>query len=842
MDPAVLDSQAVVVLLAADSPERVAALLGSPPLAGSPVVVAPYGEAAERVAAVARALGAFAVVEAASDRWRALASAWAAAPIRNDVLLLAQEAVLAPGWAEAARGAFTPSGLATGAGASPYRGLPISIVAPVSEQASSTDQRISLSADDVRLGVDGYAHNRRATFGAIVSPLAVPAPLAVFVGGAARPILGLRPECGPWMFADLVELGRRLGIGSAVAEGWYVGSTAPASTRPERPADPGRAWYERSPGGARVWGVVRVVFRALRDLTLLRATLARLGPSVDGIALVAASNPLEIQSDPGWRKALSTSGALDAIDRELLQRCDGADESRVLDALRTWARVVSRADRVVAGIWSRAAGEAREREFGLGLVTAAEPTAEREGRLWCLRVEPGELVEQTGSDPASTRSFLHRICAHPSPSVSAYDVALLTLWDGPRSVREDAPWGDGGTWKGGPSEPRLFRVGASTSIPSSAKDPAVAPEATRVANLRLYDARLIREIDRGALLGLRRGDEAVRLARASTATRIGLHVLCYEREAPEDLARWLDELHGLIDLSVLVWTGGDRVSDDVIDLAERAGARLVRHPLNDDLAKARNTGIETIAANGCAWALFVDPDEWLTDPRTDAIAIRRMAESDRAGWLFQVANYVPAGEPTISDSIRMSSTRPEMRMSGRVHEGFGAGIKAIQARGEHPRLAYARFVLQHRGMALGAERTAEKLAKYEALLRLELSENPENTGAWVSLAWHLDNDGHRELAEEAYRRALACAGTAYLPFREVAVQRLREARVAMRECVERLTPDHQYARHANELLRLLDRYAPDAVVMPSHRTPPEPLPPFPGRVTSAGYDPGGEGA
>lgn len=844
-----------ICVLAADSPERVAALLTSPALSGITVIVSSYGPVAAKVGDVAVALGS-SYAGAFGDRWAAFAGGLARGGGANDaVLLLGQEAVLAADWLAAARSALEPSAIATKAGPKPYWGTlsrrpnvgrVIRIVAPVSEQASSADQRISLSAEDLGLGVDGYAQSRRAVFGSIVSPLAMPCPLALFI--EAGPALELRPECGPWTFADLVVRMKAEGVGTCVAEGWYVGSVSPAAARPETPAASGREPFAALHSSRRephVWGAVRIGWRTLREMALTRASLARLGPSVDGIVLLVATNPLEVQDDQGW-KAAKTSGALDAIDRDLLQRCDGADEGRVLDAVRAWALAVSRADRAVATIRPGPPDDRRDRETLAGLLYVADPTAANEHRLWALRIEPGELVEQTGDTPESTRAFLRRICAHPSPVVAAYDVATLTLWDGPRSVREDPPWGDGGSWRGGPSEPRLYRVGPDLVFTEGSPDPVAAPEAVRVANLRVYDVRLLREVDRSALLGVRRsGEEQVKLAQAPTRTRIGLHVLAYEREAPEDLARWLDELHGLLSYSVIVWTGAPTIPSEVIDLAERAGAALVPHELRDHLAAARNVGIERVAAARCAWALFVDPDEWLTDPRADAIALRRMAESTRAGWLFQVANYVESGEPTISDSVRMSSTRPEMRMNGRVHEGFSDGIRAIQARGEHPRLTYARFVVQHRGMRLGASRTAEKLAQYDRLLRLELAENPRNPGAWVSLAWHLDNDGHRELAEEAFRRAVDCAGTAYLPFREVAVQRLREARVALRECVERLTPDHQYARHATELLRLLDRYAPDAVRMPSLGTPPEPLPPYPGpagETEPTGYDPGEGGA
>lgn len=860
----------VVVLLAADAPERVAALLSSPALIGAPVIVCPYGPRAEAVARVAEALGA-ATAGVSGDRWQALADGMSVAKFSrvtpghasSDVLLLSQEAVLTSDWRSAARGALHPSGLAVAEGGAVYSGGPVGLVAPVSEQARSADQRIALSEADVALGTEAYAHNRRSVFGAVVSPLAVPGELALFVSGALLETgVRLRPDRGAWAFADLVLQASECGFGSVTAEGWYVGSSVPVPTRPEQPGElSGRlAFYGPSSGslpGPRIWGLLRLGFRSLRDLSLIRATLGRLGPSVDGLAVVIVSNPLEVQSDPGWKQARDR---MDPADKDLLRACDGADPNGVVRAVIAWiARLTGgtggSGPRVVASVWTRPPTEAGERLVPILLAVGAEPQRAAAGVLWGLRVEPGELVEQVPGDDRATHRFLLRACAHPNHAVSAYDIATHTLWDGPQTVREDAPWGDGGSWRGGPSSTRLYRITTATVLPvleernggRALPDPAFAPEAIRALNLRLYDARLIRSLDRDALLGLRRVEEGLRVSRASTATRIGLHMLVYERENPEDVARWLDETHGLVDAAFLVWTGSGAESEPTrsffAKLALRHHGAIVDHALDDDLAGARNRGIAEVASAGCHWALFFDPDEWLLDPRADAGALRRMAESARAGWLVQVANYTETGQPTISDSIRMSSTRPEMRMTGRVHEGFGDALKAIQARGEHPRLAYARFVLQHRGMNLGALRTAEKLARYDGLLRRELAEHPDNPGAWVSLAWHLDNDGHREMAEEALQRAALCAGSAYLPFRELAVQRLREARRYLEACVERLSPDHQYAKHAGDLLRLLVANAPDAIPMPSHGTAPDPLPPFPGRASSpppntgAGYDP-----
>ena len=257
-------------------------------------------------------------------------------------------------------------------------------------------------------------------------------------------------------------------------------------------------------------------------------------------------------------------------------------------------------------------------------------------------------------------------------------------------------------------------------------------------------------------------------------------------------------------------------------------ARIVHHPLRDNLAAARNAGIDALSENkSLTWAWFVDPDEWFDKPLHDAQAMRRMAESVRYGYLVQTCNYRQSGPPSVSDSVRISRLLPTIRMDGRVHEGFSDAWKRLQAAGIHPRLVYAPFMVQHRGMAFSADRMREKLEKYEHLLRLELADKPENPGAWTSLAMHLMNDGHKDLAVECLRRGVACAGTSYLPYRELAYWHLREAQALLDQSIDRLSEGHQWYKMAAELQRVLRKHVePASIVAPVSDRPVASLPNF----------------
>jgi hypothetical protein len=384
--------------------------------------------------------------------------------------------------------------------------------------------------------------------------------------------------------------------------------------------------------------------------------------------------------------------------------------------------------------------------------------------------------------------------------------------------------------------------------------------------------RFLRPVDRESR-GLIGSEDSLRVRAWRARCGIGLHCLVYEREEPEDIARWLDHVHGVVDKAVLVWTDewseSDKLwteheshrsgatmadwpktgpSEALMDIAWMHGAEWVHQPLDDHLAQARNAGIDTLeearqtTEPGLAWAWFVDPDEWLQSAAVDCRAIRAMAESDRWGWLFQTANYRNNGKtPMVSDSVRMSRLDDDcsMRMDGRVHEGFSSSLHAFGEKGIHPRWAYAPFVVQHRGMAFDEVRMGEKLDHYEHLLRLELDERPHNPGAWVSLGWHYMNDGHTGQGLECYRRGIACAGRSYLPFKELAYHHLREARLLMEQCVDRLEPGHQFYDLAGQLHGMLRAHAPPHPVIARREGAPEPLPkwPEPDVLGSSGYDP-----
>lgn len=654
----------------------------------------------------------------------------------------------------------------------------------------------------------------------------------------------------------------------------------------------------------KVVGVYRVKVETGNDIGYLRASLVGMSRLVDGFAILLTENPAECSRSPDFRATLPT---LADHDREWLQACVEAGRAggtaalaAVAEATRRWVIRTLRAFAAQGGgkevpvkvkCWD---GEFNEREERNAVIALGESM----GADWLWSVDHDELPEER-----VRRYHLDRWLSHPDPMVAEWDFSWLNHWDSERMIRVDSPWGDAvngrPTYKGGMHGFRLWRVNRATPRRIQAGGfnglhcgncPEMGMEAKRVAGFRFRHLGYLRHFDR--VRKLRRygeqdpnpdpwlvgNDGYGHLVQEEGAVfypyvevnGVGLHVLVYEKEDPDDIGRLLDQLYGVVDAVVLVWTGEWTEEDqrwlsdpeapwkegewpstgpsrELAKFASLFKARMIHHPLAENIAEARNAGISELArlssgeapeVPGLGWALFLDPDEHLQAPHEDAVAIRRMAEvSNGWGWLFRFHNLQPGDRhPTASESLRMSRLDPEgiMRMNGRVHEGFDRATQLLVGRGEHPQLRYAPFVILNAGQKVTDERMEEKLQHYVHLLRRELEDDPFSAKAWVSLGLHAENQGDQEAAMECYQRAMLCPGNSYLPFKEAALYHLRMARLLTAEVVERTAGAHGYHRIATEQLDWLRENAPERPLVGLARVKPEsrqglgfPLPEFP---------------
>lgn len=741
------------------------------------------------------------------------------------VAVVSDDARVASGWLLELRKALAAESVMTGEIG--WRGGDygmIGFAGPVTDQTQIIAQRIELTEGEVAGGLDRYAADRRAhlegcaSVAELIDGFCLLGTAQAWTAVSRWDGAALEEGLGSWAWADLFVRARRMRQRVVVAEGCYIGRARTIRTGAWDAGDGAdRIAFYRTHAqtqAPKVIALVRARIGSLQQLQTLRGVVASLAPRCDGVAVLLGNNPLDIQDDPGFQAAAKAGGGgvVSPADLTMLRACSGASPDRVARAFGEWCVTMGRAAggqgfQALARAWDGVPDEFGER-------CALHEMGARLGATWILSVEQDEILEES-----VTRAFLHRLAQHPDPSVRAYDLALLTAWDSPTLIREDAPWGDGGTWRGGPSAVRMWRAGElpmrTTDGNGVSAGPVIGEDGVRIASIRVRKFGLLRAADRAAR-GVVDSGESIRCYAYQPENRAGFHQLVYSRENADDVARWLDVAHGLCDRAVLVWTEEELPPEDSPwrTLTDTWGAMLVHQPLRDDLARARNEGIDVLRlGGGLTWGWFTDPDEWFAQPLADAKAMRRMFESSRWGWLWQVANYRADGPPTVSDSVRVSRLDPAMRMDGRVHEGFSGALAALTDRGIHPRLVYAPFVAQHRGMAFAAERIREKLDKYERMLRLELEDNQHNPGAWVSLGWHYLNDGHEAEGVECLHRAVACAGRSYLPFRELAYHHLRIARSLIAASRDRLTTGHQWWKASEELAQVLARVAPDLPVM-----------------------------
>ncbi len=382
-------------------------------------------------------------------------------------------------------------------------------------------------------------------------------------------------------------------------------------------------------------------------------------------------------------------------------------------------------------------------------------------------------------------------------------------------------------------------------------------------------------------------DEEMLLSAFDPENGIGLHLLLHEGESADDLGRMLDGLYGVLDRVVLVWTGawkdkdkgwtramppGMAMPDDwepkagdgvtrrgwpwdyreawpptgpslpMAKMAAHFGCEWLHQPLEDNLGAARNAGLEALHGTpGMGWGLFLDPDEQL--PANAPIILRRMAEArDAWGWMFRFQNLMPDNEWNRSESVRMSRLDPEkvMRLHGRIHETFGRAVRHLLDAGYGHVLRVCPFKVLNTGMAKDPETMQRKLDWYRDLLEQQLYEDPHDPGAWVSLGLSWANEGCMETAAECLSRGVLCADKEYLPFQEMGMHLLRQARHFFAEAVERME-GHSMRKPWQEVVAFIEKAGPPmkilgTVGMEGHRSWTDQearkmLPPFGGTVS-----------
>ncbi len=717
-------------------------------------------------------------------------------------------------------------------------GVEIGVCGVCLNNTDNPDQLVVLSDAELSVPIGEYAGRRLTWFtGTFVTVPYVDGSL-VCMWPSVRRILSkkkvLNPDLGDYAWQDLSARLMAEGISTVASQSVFATVT---KERPMKPQHVGsvqdrlRYYAQHQKDGNKTLCVIyRASLHSVHDLAIMKRSIIKSSDICDYMVIVLKSNPLEIQSHPEYKASKST---LSVSEKRLFEGCDNADKVKVEKEFVAWVHRTINTKKnsmtKIAVTIPLTTSQTDDINEGIKMADMMGPDA-------ALFLESDEMI-----DHQLTKSRIIQLINHPDPLKTAFDFEVNYHWDSPSLIRTGPPFGRDSNYNNAPHRVRLFRK-SGKKLPRCAPAkgpiqnmpvPNVPEGCVAVSGYRIQAFSLLRPADR-ARMGLRSSEEHFSVSSYIKDTSLGFHFLCYENESPDDVARWLSEVMPIAESMVMVWTGFWN-DDDMVWLSDESalksedwpetgpsrelavvcrifGCDIVYRPLNDNIAEARNAGIDTLSnKTRVKWAMFVDPDEWLRSPQRDLRCIRSMTASERLGYIFKVANYrSDESGPTISDSVRISRADKSlgMRMSGRVHESFDKSIKVLQSNGTEPRLCYAPFTMSHRGLASDSGIMDKKLDKYERLLRLDLAEDNQNPGAWVSLGWHYLNEGYDPEAEKCFKNALDCAGDSYLPFKEMAFLRLRESRTMIEQCLQRITPAHQFHDICKEMDKWLHAFAP----------------------------------
>ena len=205
-------------------------------------------------------------------------------------------------------------------------------------------------------------------------------------------------------------------------------------------------------------------------------------------------------------------------------------------------------------------------------------------------------------------------------------------------------------------------------------------------------------------------------------------------------------------------------TDRTRELAEEAGARIVRARWQDDYAQAFEHMRQ--AAKG-DWILNLDADEAL-DPAAHERVRTLVAAPEADAYLPLVRNYCyqvtvkwRAADPSApaslgaygwspSRTVRLFRNDPRYRYTGVVHHTVAPSVLAAGGS-----IAPADIVIHHWGR-LRLDQAEVKPGHYRALAERKTGATPESGRAWIELGVVLDRQGHLDAALDAFRRARTC--------------------------------------------------------------------------------------
>lgn len=198
-----------------------------------------------------------------------------------------------------------------------------------------------------------------------------------------------------------------------------------------------------------------------------------------------------------------------------------------------------------------------------------------------------------------------------------------------------------------------------------------------------------------------------------------LSVVMIAKDEEQFLRGCLESVQEVADEIVLVDTGS---SDGTVQIASEFGAKIVRHPWNDDFSEARNVSIAHATGD---WALWIDADERLAQGHAGLLRyLIENAEPNVGGYMVNIRNILREGEePEVfwHRACRLFRLLPSVRFRGRIHE---QNMPSIQEAGYV--CAMSQLALDHYGYVAQVMDDRDKHERFIRMLTREVTENADS--------------------------------------------------------------------------------------------------------------------
>ena len=224
---------------------------------------------------------------------------------------------------------------------------------------------------------------------------------------------------------------------------------------------------------------------------------------------------------------------------------------------------------------------------------------------------------------------------------------------------------------------------------------------------------------------------------------VQLSLIMIARNEEKNIEKALESVRGIVYESIVADTGS---TDKTVDIAGELGAKIYNFEWIDDFSAAKNYAIEQATGN---WVLVLDADEYF--PQGDAQKLLDFLieiESDQASSDNCLAvgcmmvNLDDNGRQTTRfRTVRVFRNIPSMRYIGRIHEWMDIDAGKI--------VHLDNITMMHTGYAESVHEEKGKTERNIAMLRAELSRNPDDVNYKAYLANSLNSSTDPKYREEA---------------------------------------------------------------------------------------------